>query len=190
MNPERHELVENLGVDVTDLADPAGIDDLFVAGFVFGAHRLELARADESVVLAREPDRPAPLVTDESDDLLVDLAAEHHLDDVHRGFVGDAKPGDERGADAHLFERGVDLRAAAVDDHHLDADVAEEADVLGEARLELGVDHGVAAVFDDERAPMKSPDVRKSLVQDRGFLDGILHLGEVFSTSSGTLADR
>ena len=59
---------------------------------------------------------------------------EHHLDDVHRRLVGDAKAGDERRADAHLLERGVDLRAAAVDHDHVDADVAEQADVLGEAR--------------------------------------------------------
>ena len=118
--------------------------------------------------------RPA-LVTDQPDDLLVDLAAEHHLDDVHRGLVGDAKPGDERRADAHLLERGVDLRPAAVHHDHLDADVAKQANVLGEARLELGVDHGVPAVFDDERAPVKAPDVGKRLVQDGGFLDEVLH---------------
>ena len=106
--------------------------------------------------------------------------AEHHLHDVHGGLVGDAQPGDESGADAHLLQRGVDLRSAAVDHDDLDADVAQEADVLGEARLELGVDHGVAAVFDDERAPMKAPDVRERLVQNGGFLDEVLHAGARF----------
>jgi hypothetical protein len=47
-----------------------------------------------------------------------------------------------------------------MNDDDLDTDVTQETDVFGEARFELGVDHRVSAVFDDERAAVEATDVR------------------------------
>ena len=47
---------------------------------------------------------------------------------------------------------------------------------LAKLVFELGVDHGVAAVFDDERAPVEAADVGKRLVQNGRFLDEVLHV--------------
>ena len=69
----------------------------------------------------------------------------------------------------------VNLRPAAVDDDDVDSDVPEQADVLCEARLQLRVDHGVAAVLDDEGAAVEAPDVRERLVENRCLLDDVLH---------------
>ena len=46
-------------------------------------------------VLAGQADRLAAVLVDEADDVLVDLAAQHHLDDVHGLVVGDAHALDE-----------------------------------------------------------------------------------------------
>jgi hypothetical protein len=56
-----------------------------------------------------------------SDDLLVDRAGQHHLDDLDRLLVGDAQAALELRFDAHLGQHGADLRAAAMDDDRIDA---------------------------------------------------------------------
>src|SRR5574341_112700 len=73
-----------------------------------------------------------PILVDEVHDLLVHLAAEDHLHDVHGLFVGDALARDERRLFPHPLHGLADLGPAAVHDHGVDADVAHEDDVPGE----------------------------------------------------------
>src|SRR5690606_42067100 len=77
---------------------------------------------------------------------------------------------------ADALERGIDLRAAAVHDHGIDAYQLEQHDVVREAALQVFFRHGVAAVFDDHGLAMEAPDVRQCLGQDGG-LDGCGVLG-------------
>ena len=65
----------------------------------------------------------------------IDLAAEHHLDDFHGLGVGDAHALDELALLADAGEDGLDLRAAAVDDHRVEAHQLEQHHVVGEAFL-------------------------------------------------------
>jgi hypothetical protein len=60
---------------------------------LIGQH--QLPGADEAAVLAGQADRLAAGLIDQVDNILVDLAAEHHFDDFHRFGVGDAHPLDE-----------------------------------------------------------------------------------------------
>ena len=55
--------------------------------------RRDLAGDHHVAVLAAEPDRLAAGRVDEADDLLVDRAGQHHLDDLDGRRVGDAQPG-------------------------------------------------------------------------------------------------
>ena len=48
----------------------------------------DFARSHHIAVLAAETDRASALRVDGADDLLVDRAGEHHLDDFHRRLVG------------------------------------------------------------------------------------------------------
>ena len=60
-------------------------------GSPLSEHRdVHLARQDQTAVFAAQTDRHAAVPVDQGDDLLVDLADQHHLDDVHRLLVGDA----------------------------------------------------------------------------------------------------
>jgi hypothetical protein len=115
------------------------------------------------------------VAADERHDVLVDGAREHHLDDLHGGVVGDAQPVDEARLHPGLLEHRGDLRPAAVHHHHVDADVLQQADVLGEALLELRRHHGVPAVLDHERTPLEAPDERHRLQQHPGLLDSGFH---------------
>ncbi len=134
-----------------------------------------LARVDERAVLPGEPDRLAAVLVDEADDLLIELA-QHHLDDVHHALVGDAHALAELALDAHLLQQVADLRAAAVHDDGVHADELQHHDVAREARLQLRLDHRVAAVLDDDRLVVKALDVGQRLGEDlrlHGGIDGV-----------------
>ena len=130
---------------------------------------------DEGAVLPGEPDRLAAVLVDQADDLLVELA-QHHLDDVHHAIVGDAHALAELALDAHLLQQIADLRAAAVNDDGIHPDELQHHDVAREARLQLRLDHRVAAVLDDDRLVVEALDVGQRLGKNlrlHGGIDGV-----------------
>ena len=122
-----------------------------------------------------EPDRLAAVLVDQADDFLVELA-QHHFDDVHHALVGDAHALAELALDAHLLQEVADLRAAAVHDDGIHADELQHHDVARESRLEVRLDHRVAAVLDDDRLVVEALDVRQRLGENlrlHGGIDGV-----------------
>ena len=99
------------------------------------------------------------------DKAFVHLARQHHLDDIHGLFVRDPQAVDEFRRLAQLFHQLADLRPAAVDQHHLDADEPQQDDILHHLLLQLLADHGVAAVFDHHRFARVALDIRQRLGQ-------------------------
>ena len=136
-----------------------------------------LVRADQGAVLAGQAHRPAAVLVDQPDDLLVDLADEDHLDDLHRLLVGDPHPAHEARLLAEALHERADLRAAAVDDHRPDPDEAQQDHVLGELLLQVGLLHRCAAVLDDEGLALERPDVGQRLHEGLGAADDLLHGG-------------
>ena len=125
--------------------------------------------------MPRQPHRAAAVApddVDEADQLLVDAAGEHHLDDAHGLLVGDAHAVDEARLHAQLVEHVGDLRPAAVDDDRVQPDELQEHDVAAEALAQARIVHRVAAVLDDDRLAAKFLDVGQRLDEDGGFLDG------------------
>ncbi len=146
------EQVEQGAVDFDDLADEAEVEHaLDVAVGVLLDGLLGLFGEDHVAVLAAEPDRPFAGLVDERDDLLVDRAGKNHFDDLDGLGVGDAQAAFEFRFDAHLRQHRTDLRAAAMDDDRVDARLFQERDIRGKGLAELGIAHGVAAIFDDDR---------------------------------------
>jgi hypothetical protein len=143
----RQQPIEHGAIDRGDLADQAQL----------GAPHLGLG---QPAIAAGQPDRGAAEVVDQPHQLRVELAAQHHLDDLELRRVGDALPVDERRLVAEpIGERG-DLLAAAVDHHHVDADPVEQDQILGEPLPQRRVverdpadldHHGLAAKLRDER---------------------------------------
>src|SRR5205814_10128937 len=77
--------------------------------------------------------------------------------------------------EAKALAHRADLRSAAVDQHRLHADVAQQHDV--EQRLVARVVDGVAAHLDHDDLAVETFDVRQRLDQDLGsFLDGKRHV--------------
>ena len=103
---------------------------------------------------------------DVADDLLVDRAGQHHLDDLDGRLVGDAQAVDEFRLDAELLEHGRDLRAAAVHHHRIDRGLLQQHDVAGEVARGLFLAHGMAAVFDHDDLLVIALHVRQRLDQD------------------------
>src|SRR5690606_17213330 len=102
-------------------ADEAEVDVPFDVRIGIDHRARHLAGDDHVAVLAAQADGLATLGRDGADDLLVDGAGEHHLDDVDGGLVRDPEAGREFGLDAELLQHAADLGAAAVYDDRLDA---------------------------------------------------------------------
>ena len=171
--------MNELGIDVLDLADQSDVDVDPRVGIAF---QEQLLAADERAILPCQSDRLAALLIDQSDDFLVELT-QHHLDDVHRLLVGDAHPLLELALDAHLVEQPGNLRTRAVDDDRIQSDELQHRHVAGEASLQLLVDHGVAAQLDHDRLLVEAADVGKRfgenlrLLRGRGGTEGHRGLG-------------
>ena len=128
--------------------------------------RRHLARLHHVAVLAAKPDGLAAGGVDVADDLLVDRAGQHHLDDLDGLFVGDAQAVDEFRLDAELLQHGGDLRAAAVHHHRIDRGLLQQHHVAGEIARGLLLAHGVAAVFHHDDFLVVALHVRQRLGQD------------------------
>ena len=156
--------LDDAGVDLLDLADLADVDLLL---------RLVLRRdlhapgADQAAVLSGESDCAPAGVVDQFDDFLVDLAGEHHLDDVHGLGVGHAHALHELALLADAREQLLDLRTATVHDHRIQPDQLQQHDVAREALLETFVGHRVAAVLHDDDLAVEATDVGHRLGEDR-----------------------
>ena len=116
--------------------------------------------AEQQPVVAAQPDRRLAVAVDQQHDVLVDLADEHHLRDLDGLRVGHAQAVDELHRQVEPLHVAGDLRAAAVDDHRVHADVLEQHDVARELLLQRGVDHRRAAVLDHDGLAVELADVR------------------------------
>ena len=95
----------------------------------------------------------------------VDLARQHHLDDIDGLRVCDPQPVHEFRLLAQAVHELVDLRTAAMDQHHPDPHQMQQDDILHNLHFERIVDHGVAAVFHHNGLAAVLPDVGQGLYQ-------------------------
>ena len=108
------------------------------------------AGAQQPGVLARQADRERTVLVEQADELAPDLAGEHHPDDLHDLGGRHPQAALELAGETEAREHGGDLRTAAVHDDRTQTGIPQEGDVLREGPLELVVEHGVAAVLDDD----------------------------------------
>ena len=134
--------------------------------------RRRLRRLHHVAVLAGKTDRLAAGFVDVADQLLVDRACQHHLDDLDGGGVGNAKPGGEFRLDAEPLEHGRDLRPAAMHHHRIDRGLLQQHDVAGKGFCGFLCAHGMAAIFDDDGFLVILLHMRQRLGQYAGLIEG------------------
>ena len=160
------------GINLYGIAHVADVDRLHDVGL--GVRHLgDLLGHHQVGILAADTDRFAALAVDGGDDLLVDGAGQHHLDDIDSGLVGDAQAVDEIGLDLELLQHGGDLRAAAMHHDRVHARLLQVDDVLGEGVGQCLVAHGMPAELDDDRLLVIADQVRQRLGQDARLVLGI-----------------
>ena len=149
------QMLDQRGIDALDLAHIAKIHVAF-------------ARAGQHVAVhAAQPDAAA---LEQRHQVLVDLPGQHLLHDAHGFFVGIAQPADEAGLLAHAGQHLVDGGAAAVHQHDAHTQQRQRDQVVHDGQLEVVVDHGVAAVFDDQRFAVVFLDVGRRLAEQQRHL--------------------
>ena len=79
-------------------------------------------------------------------------------------------------------ELAGDLRAAAMDDHRAHAHLLQQDDIGGEGGNQIGIDHGMAAVLDDDGLVEEAPDVGQRLDQDLCLVDELFHRASWWET--------
>ena len=72
------------------------------------------------------------------------------MDNLHGRFVGHPKTVDELRFNAELIKGRLDMRAAAVNENHFDADEIQQNDIAHDRPFQIFIDHGIAAVLDDD----------------------------------------
>ena len=110
------------------------------------------------------------MLIDEAHDLLVDLSPQHHFHHVHGLAVGDAHPLDEFAFLSDSFQEFVDVRPSSVHHHRVHADELQQHHVASKAMLEGFLDHGVAAILDDDGLAVKALNVRQCFGEVASFL--------------------
>jgi hypothetical protein len=127
---------------------------------------------------ASSPDTPTAtgllqrLAVDRGDKIAVDLADQHHADDLQRLRIGDTQAVAKLGFLADAAHHRVHLGAAAMDQDDAHADTAQQKHVLRQGTVELGVDRR-AAELHDHRFAGEAADVGQRLNKDaRGMSRG------------------
>ena len=126
----------------------------------------------------------AALGADPADDLLVDGAGEHHLDDLDVAASVTRKPALELGRDAELFEHLADLGPPPCTTIGLDARLLEQDNILREVLGRGPVAHGVPAILDHHNFLVVALHVRQGLHENFG---AHMHVREVVGHELGSV---
>ena len=108
------------------------------------------------------------MLSQQGNQLLVDLSCQHHLDHVHGFPVRVSEAADEFAFDVQPPEHVVDLRAASVYQHHLDAHQGQQHNVAHDCLLQGVVGHGVSPVLDHHDLAVVALNVGQGVNQDPG----------------------
>ena len=138
--------------------------------------RVSFARPDQPAILAADADRQCARLVDQSGNILIDRAGQHHLDDLDHRLVGHPQPVHEARLYRQPLQHRVDLRPAAMHDDRVHADLFEQRDVPPELLGQMLVTHGMAAVFDHDGHPRIAAEKRQRLYEDTSLLGGSLKI--------------
>jgi hypothetical protein len=129
---------------------------------------LQLPGADHPAILAGNAHRQRAGPGDQAGDIFIDGAGQHHLHHFHHRRVRDTQTVDERGLDGEALQHRVDLRAAAMHHHRIDADLLQQRDVVAELLGEVFLTHRMTTVFHHHGRAGIAAQERQGLCEDMG----------------------
>ena len=133
---------------------------------------------DETGVLTGDADGEWAVHVDCRDELRIDLADQHHPDDVDGLAIGDAQPVAKLALLAESCHQLADLRPPSVHDDRPHADLSHQHDVLGEQGQGVAVGcagQGVPSVFDYYHLVGEATNVRQGFDQSCSPVRGCGH---------------
>ena len=175
-----HQVLHGGGVHAHHVADQSDIGGLAVDD------GMTLHGGEQAAVLAGQAHCERAVRVDQPHQFTGHLAGKHHAHHVHGVRRGHTQAAFEFGFDAQRLEHLGDLRAATMHDDRVQTHLPQEHHVFGEARLEMLVDHGVAAVFDDDALAGEFLEPRQRLDQYLRLLIGA-QIGMHVEMESGSL---
>ena len=147
------------------------VDDAFIDGVDFSYKaegRVLGVDVNEVAVYTAEAGCLSAKGGEFSDKAFIDLTGKDHLHDFHGVFVRDSEAVHEVGLDVEGIQHMVDIRAASMDEDDIDADEAEEKDVLHDGFLQFRIGHCISAVLGNDVFSCVFFDVRDRLGEDLG----------------------
>ena len=133
--------------------------------------RLRAGGGEQAAVLTGQADRAAAVLVDQADHLGADLADEHHPDDVDRLLGGHPQAAAELARDAEPGRASTEICGPPpCTTTGQDAAGPQEDHVLGEGAPAGVVDHGVAAVLDDDDVAVELLEPRQRPGEDGDLL--------------------
>jgi hypothetical protein len=135
----------------------------------------EFARPQQHVIHAAKANCIPPVHIDEVHNLFIDQAGKHHENHFNHSLVRIALTVDERGIDAECAGRLGNLFSAAMNNDDIDADFAQNCDILGECLLQLLVGHYCSAILYHKRLSFIRLYIRQRLDQHFLFSCGVNH---------------
>ena len=108
----------------------------------------------------------AAQVADLAHQAFVYLTGQYHLHHFCGLFIGNPQTIHKLGVHVHTLQGLVDLRTAAVHQHHMDTDGGQEYQIVHDGFFQFFIDHGVAAVFYNNDFLAVHLNVRQSSCQD------------------------
>ncbi len=145
---------------------------------------------DFTAILTRDADGDRLvqcLAVDGGNEVAIDLADQHHADDLQRFLVGNAEAIAEFRRLAHPVHHRIHLRPPAVDDDAAHADAPQQQHVLRQRTVERLVDRRAAQLHHDRLAG-EAPDIGQRLDQDARGIGGTQHGSPVMPAQAGIQA--
>ena len=131
-------------------------------------------------VLAGQADRAAAGLLDRGDDGLVDGAGQHHLDDLHGSCVGDAQPVEELALDPQALSSIWPICGPPPWTTMGLSPTLSSTMSRAKAARSVRIDHGMAAVLDDDGLVVVTPQ------KGQGFGEGAGRVGNWMSVHGGS----
>ena len=155
-----------------NLTNMTDVDNFWLLQLWRFVRNVQLTCVQQLTVFTGQADGITAVLVNQINNIFIHQAAKNHLYHVHGFAGGHTHAINEAAFNVELFEQVANLRAATVHNNRVNTDQLQHHHVAGKAVLQLFVDHGVTAVFNDNSFANKALQIRQSFAQNVGGIHG------------------